>query len=166
MVIQCPQCHAELPLKESSFAGGSEARVRCPQCAVSLSVRRGPKAGVTAQPMPEVTLVSEAGGVQLPVGKKVAVSVTEGPLKGKVFQIAKPRVVLGRKGTDIVLDDPEVSRTHCALEVHGATATLLDLGSRNGTFINNERIETAELEHMAEFRVGLNTLMFTVTSKT
>ncbi|MEE8201759.1 MAG: FHA domain-containing protein, partial [Candidatus Acidoferrales bacterium] len=66
---------------------------------------------------------------------------------------------------DIVVEDPEISRKHCALEVHGNSALLVDLGSTNGTFIEGQRIETHELEHLAEFRIGATTLMFTVSQK-
>lgn len=116
--------------------------------------------------MPEATVVSrKGGGLQLPADKRVALSVTQGPLKGQVFPFSKPRVVVGRAGADIVVEDPEVSRKHCALEVHGNSALLVDLGSTNGTFIEGQRIETHELEHLAEFRIGATTLMFTVSQK-
>lgn len=101
----------------------------------------------------------------LPEGKAVSLVVTQGPLKGTVFPVSKPRIVFGRSGTDIVLNDPEVSRQHCAIEIHGATGLLVDLGSSNGTFVNNERVKSQELEHLSEFRVGGNTFMLTITSR-
>ena len=106
------------------------------------------------------------GTPQLPAGKKVALSILAGPLKGKVFQISKPRIVLGRAGADIVVDDPEISRKHCALEVQGMRAKLIDLGSRNGTFVNEKRVEISELQHLSEFHIGRNTFLFTIIDKT
>ena len=91
--------------------------------------------------------------------------VTEGPVKGKAFPIEKPRVTVGRAGADIVVPDSEVSRKHCLLEIHGPTATLKDLGSTNGTYVDGVRVETHELEHMTEFRIGGSVLIFTVSAR-
>ncbi|MFQ5663772.1 MAG: FHA domain-containing protein [Terriglobia bacterium] len=172
MIVQCPECQAKYRLEEKQFAGRSEIKVRCTKCGAIFPARAAAGVKVAAAkpasppPMPEVTLVSgKGGGPQLPATKTVALSATQGPLKGTVFPITKPRVVLGRVGADIVMADPEVSRKHCALEVHGSTALLVDLGSTNGTFVDKDRVDTYELEHLSEFRIGATTLMFTVTNK-
>lgn len=172
MIVQCPNCQTKYRLEEKQFAGHAELKLRCTKCNTNFSAHASAAAAAPhtpppgAPPMPEATLVSGKGPqLQLPVDKRVALSVTQGPLKGKVFPISKPRVVVGRQGADIAVDDPEVSRKHCALEVHGASAVLVDLGSTNGTFVNEEKVETRELEHLQEFRIGGTTLMFTVTKK-
>ena len=64
------------------------------------------------------------------------------------------------------MDDPEISRKHCALEVQGIIARLIDLGSRNGTFVNEKRVEMSELQNLSEFHIGRNTFLFTITDKT
>ncbi|MBI4466712.1 MAG: zinc-ribbon domain-containing protein [Acidobacteria bacterium] len=171
MIVQCPKCPARYRLEEKQFAGRAELNLRCPKCGTTFPVKASAAAAAPAAkpshtPMPEATIVSKkGGGLQLPADKRVALSVTQGALKGKVFTVSKARVVLGRQGTDIVVDDPEVSRKHCAVEVRGTTALLVDLGSTNGTFVNENRVETHELEHLSEFRIGDTTLMFTVSKK-
>src|SRR5438309_5934747 len=100
---------------------------------------------------------------QLPAEQTVALAVIEGPARGQVFRLSKARTILGRSGADVVLRDPEVSRKHCAIEVHGSTATLSDLGTTNGTFVSAKRIQSCELEHLSKFRIGATTLLFTVT---
>jgi pSer/pThr/pTyr-binding forkhead associated (FHA) protein len=59
----------------------------------------------------------------------------------KQVQLHKPRTTLGRKpGNDIVLDNMVVSGEHCVFELEGlADVYLRDLGSTNGTFINNQK---------------------------
>ena len=108
---------------------------------------------------------SMRGEPKMAPNKAVSLFVSEGPLKGTSFRIDKPRVMIGRSGADIVVKDHKTSRVHCALEVNGATALLVDLGSANGTFFDGKRITSHELHHMEEFRVGETTLMFLVTER-
>lgn len=120
----------------------------------------------TAPPGVAATVLAHVGAnLHLPQDMVVALSVTEGRLKGTLFRLSKPRVVVGRFGVDIVLDDPEVSRRHCVVEVQGPSALLIDLDSANGTFVNDQRVERRLLEHLSEFRIGGTTLMLTVTRK-
>lgn len=84
---------------------------------------------------------------------------------GHVFRLTKPKVVVGRADADIQLDDPEVSRKHCVVEVRGAVATLTDLQTTNGTSLDGQPIQSAELRHLSEFQLGGTTLMFTVTKQ-
>ena len=50
-------------------------------------------------------------------------------------------ITLGRKkGNDIVIDDPSVSSIHAALEFDGKWMQVYDFGSKNGTYVNGERV--------------------------
>lgn len=64
-------------------------------------------------------------------------------------------VTIGRhRGNVLRLGDDSVSRYHCVIERSGEVVTLRDLGSSNGTRVNGERVETAELRVGDVVRVG------------
>ncbi len=99
----------------------------------------------------------------LPADAKLSLAVIAGPAAGTIFPIETPRVVIGRQDADIVLEDPEISRNHSAIEVSGESVTLIDLQSTNGTFIGEEAIREAPLSNQQEFSIGSSTLMLIVT---
>ncbi len=170
MLIECPNCGAKYTLDEKVFAGRASVQGKCGKCQTSFSV--GAPTTMSAEfhaPAPaaddktRVSKYTTAG--QLPSDKVVSLSVIDGPAKGKLFRLSKPEVTIGRSGTDVVIDDPEISRKHCSIVVNGSTATLADLGTTNGTLVDGARVSTCELHHLSEFRIGASTVMFTVTAK-
>ncbi|MEZ4404629.1 MAG: sigma 54-interacting transcriptional regulator [Kofleriaceae bacterium] len=70
------------------------------------------------------------------------------------------RYVVGKGDScDVVLPDPCVSRIHCVLERQGLALFVRDSGSRNGTFINERKIECAELTPGTVLTVGMTQLV-------
>ena len=68
--------------------------------------------------------------------------VLEGPDQGRSFLLG-PQSVLGRDPTATVhLIDEEVSRRHAIITVGEGETTIEDLGSSNGTFVDDERISS------------------------
>ena len=62
------------------------------------------------------------------------------------FTLGQPKTLIGRKNDcDIRIPLNEVSRHHAELRVDGETVQLKDLGSANGTYVNNKRVASAEL---------------------
>jgi len=62
------------------------------------------------------------------------------------FPVSSGVFVVGRSsGCDLVVRHASVSRRHAEIQVLGDSVTVVDLDSRNGTFINDERIESSDL---------------------
>jgi pSer/pThr/pTyr-binding forkhead associated (FHA) protein len=58
-----------------------------------------------------------------------------------VFRLGEREMVLGRSLiSDLVVNDPSVSRKHARLAASGPSVKVIDLNSRNGTFLNGKRI--------------------------
>jgi len=107
------------------------------------------------------TIQSKAvSGGGLAPGKKYALIIVQGEESGRVIPIEKSRITLGRADCDVSLKDPELSRQHALISIHGMNARLEDLGSTNGTFVDGERVETAELADRSEFRIGFHEFVF------
>lgn len=104
-------------------------------------------------------------GVKLPAAKSVVLKIIAGPAKGETHKLSKPRVILGRDDADIAVNDPEISRHHCMLEVRESYANLKDLDSTNGTFFEEERVRAAMLQNQAEFRIGNSVIRFSLEPK-
>ncbi|HLI29363.1 MAG TPA: RDD family protein [Chloroflexota bacterium] len=68
--------------------------------------------------------------------------VEAGPRRGDVISIDKPTLSLGRQlANDVVLPDERVSRQHARLDQTADGLYITDVGSSNGTFVNNALIQ-------------------------
>ncbi len=73
---------------------------------------------------------------------------------GKIFKLEKPRIIIGRKDADIIINDSKISGKHASLEISGDKAIIKDLGSSNGTFHNGKRVMEAVLSDQDKIRLG------------
>ena len=76
------------------------------------------------------------------VGRTVAVST------GQTISIGR------LKGCDVVVDDEAASRRHCTITGREDVCVVADLQSANGTFVNEKRIATVELQNGDKIRIG------------
>ncbi|WP_245678530.1 sigma 54-interacting transcriptional regulator [Chondromyces crocatus] len=79
----------------------------------------------------------------------------------EAIRIGVSPVVIGRDPScAVVLDDREVSATHCELRAEGPGVLLRDLGSRNGTFVGGVRVKEGILTAPCSIHVGGSVLGF------
>jgi predicted Zn finger-like uncharacterized protein len=166
MQASCIHCGTRHVLKDAELGIHPKVQFRCSKCGKTtvVELKMRPDQTVVISPLPSFARASATSsnlklppvddGLRLPPGVDVVLSILSGPDKGKVHKLTKPRVVLGRTGSDIPLNDDEISRHHCVLEVRETYVNLKDLDSTNGTFYEEERARAAMLQDGAKFRIG------------
>ena len=81
--------------------------------------------------------------------------------KRKDFPVSGPIAVLGRgENCDLQIPLENVSRRHCELTLTSDQLEVRDLGSSNGTFVNNKRVN--ELALKAGDRLVVGPVVFTI----
>ncbi len=160
MPARCPRCSSVVEENELPRMDG--AQVLCPQCQQPLEMPEMTVPFLDPKDTPTAPASKSSGGA-LSDNKRYALVIVSGKEPGKVFPIEKARVTIGRTGCDVVLDDTELSRQHALIAIDGTNARLEDLGSTNGTFVEENRVEQVALEDRSEFRVGSHQLLFVMT---
>jgi pSer/pThr/pTyr-binding forkhead associated (FHA) protein len=94
-------------------------------------------------------------------GGRGVLIVKRGPNAGSKFFLDTVDTEVGRHpDSDIFLDDVTVSRRHAEIRRADPGFTLHDVGSLNGTYVNRERVEEAELRSGDEIQIGKFKLVF------
>jgi len=83
-------------------------------------------------------------------------AVRSGKEMGRTIVVSSGQsITLGRlKGCDVVVDDEAASRRHCTITAREDAVVVADLQSANGTFVNEKRISTVELNRGDKIRIG------------
>jgi len=182
VIIHCPSCNSKYKFDDAKLEGVTSKKVKCPKCKAIIEVANPKAEG--SQPVasagsgkPPSTarfqregLVAEAmardveeSAMKMPASRRFSIAVIQGNNAGEIFQIPKPRVVLGRSDADIIVQDIEASRQHARVDIMGDRVILRDLASTNGTFVNEQKISVTTLENQSEFRIGTTILMLIIT---
>jgi pSer/pThr/pTyr-binding forkhead associated (FHA) protein len=85
------------------------------------------------------------------------------------FLINQPEIEIGKASHNtVVLSDPTVSNTHAVIMVRDGGYSIVDLGSRNGTFVSGERLGTSArtLRHGDTIQLGQTVLTFRNSGET
>ena len=154
----CSNCGAQL----RSTSTGSFSAVPSERGGETTSIINadGGEAEYYDEPSPDYSAADT-----LPQGTALLV-VLRGPNAGSRFLLDSDFTSAGRHpDSDIFLDDVTVSRRHAEFYRHGDHRfTVRDVGSLNGTYVNRERIEEAELFGGDEVQIGKFRLLFMTRS--
>lgn len=73
----------------------------------------------------------------------------------RFISLTKPVYTIGRKAeNDLQLLSDTVSRQHAEIVYEDSTYYLIDVGSKRGTFVNDQRIDRCALQHQDRIRIG------------
>ncbi len=123
---------------------------------ITLQTVQATEEAEPSEPHPDVTLV------EVPHGAGVLV-VTRGPNLGARHLLGDGVVKAGRHPeSDIFLDDITVSRRHAEISPVDGGYKVRDVGSLNGTYVNRERIDEAQLAPGDELQIGKFKLVYLV----
>lgn len=144
-------------------AGGGGMHIECRQCGLRLDVPDASVQKLVSCPNPRCGS-TEIGPIQSAV--KATLSIVEGKAKGFSMTLGESCSV-GRdpKNTCQILDD-RISRHHASIQRRESRFFLRDLGSLNGSFLNDcEQKLTLEIElsDCDRVRMGDHVLEFTIT---
>ncbi|MFN2614575.1 MAG: FHA domain-containing protein [Actinomycetota bacterium] len=84
-----------------------------------------------------------------------------GPASGSTVLLEKDVTICGRNPeSDVFLDDVTVSRRHAEILRDGTRFSLKDAGSLNGTYVNRQRVDAAQLSSGDELQIGRFKVVF------
>jgi pSer/pThr/pTyr-binding forkhead associated (FHA) protein len=150
---RCPQCAADIQV-DAAY---------CPQCGTHLDQTGALSLGHSEQEiahLAELTGEDRAAVDALPRGSALLI-VQRGPQAGSRFLLDQDLTTVGRHpDSDVFLDDVTVSRRHARFERAGEMFTVIDAGSLNGTYVNRDRTDSAQLTNGDEVQIGKFRLVF------
>jgi FHA domain/zinc-ribbon domain len=152
----CSNCGAQLAgtAETGAMPAGAPGTPR-PGETTTISLNRADDADLGEDLFPD-----SASFGALPEGSALLL-VMRGPNAGSRFRLDGDLTTAGRHpDSDIFLDDVTVSRRHAEFYRQGGFFTVRDVGSLNGTYVNRERIEEAQLAGGDEVQIGKFRLLF------
>ena len=142
-MTKCPECGAPVD-------GESK---ECPQCGAGLEGSTQSFAPVGgAEEAPNPIIAADEGPLLV---------VRKGHEVGERFYVDRDVLTIGRDPeSDIFLNDVTVSRHHARLRNEEGVVWVEDAGSLNGTYVNGECVENAQLAHGDSVQVGTFQMVF------
>lgn len=126
-----------------------------------------------AEPNPEVEVETDPTVVYVPISDRAdhpltrdeaahveglsgfALVIERGPRAGLTFMLRPGNTTVGRHPeSGVFLDDVTVSRHHCRFVVSSDKMSVEDSGSTNGIYVNDQRVDRADLKAGDEVLVG------------
>ena len=92
---------------------------------------------------------------------KPRIAAITGRLEDTVISMNEGPVLIGRQaGATLKISNASVSRRHALIEKEGDKFIIADLGSRNGTFVNDVPVKRRELQHGDRVKIGESQFFF------
>ncbi len=151
--VFCPSCSDRVP---------SDSTV-CPSC--DATVVDADRTQVLSRVAHEPVFGATTSGTTTRVNA-ATLMVRSGPQAGDRFTLTSEFTRLGRHpDSDISLDDISVSRRHAEIRHDGDEYVLRDVGSLNGTYVNQRRVDSVVLQQGDEILIGRFRLLFLASSE-
>ncbi|MGD8996427.1 MAG: FHA domain-containing protein, partial [Syntrophobacterales bacterium] len=84
----------------------------------------------------------------------------------KEFELTGQSMTMGREpDNDIIVENLLVSGYHARIDPAGREYVLTDLQSKNGTFVNGERVTSTKLKDGDQILIGKHTIVFTLSEE-
>jgi pSer/pThr/pTyr-binding forkhead associated (FHA) protein len=87
------------------------------------------------------------------IALRVSIVAADGTTRSAAFREAP--VTIGRDpSSDLVLDDPAVSRQHASIVAEGGHLFVIDAGSARGTWVDGQGVQRARVHTASTIRLG------------
>lgn len=83
-----------------------------------------------------------------------------GERMNEIVKLRRDATIFGREKADVIINDPEVSSTHCQIQNINDVYHIFDMNSSNGTFVNREKVVKARLKEGDVISVGGTSFRF------
>jgi len=85
-----------------------------------------------------------------------------GQAEGEAIKLRRDATILGREKGDVLVNDTEISATHCQIQNIGGAYHLFDMNSTNGTFVNKNRVVKVKLSSGDIITIGKTSFRFAI----
>lgn len=145
---KCPKCGQIIDEKSR----------QCTSC--GFDVLQGDTTATFISP-PELESKEEIEVGPLKENEEAVLVIKKGPVIGQRIPLTQDELMIGRDPqSDLFLNDITVSRKHAKLVYLKGNVEIKDVGSLNGTYVNNELTESSKLKSGDEIQIGKFVLVF------
>jgi pSer/pThr/pTyr-binding forkhead associated (FHA) protein len=138
--------------RKHNAAGGGDAAASEP-VPETTSISMPPMSAAPTR-KPQLTAEEDSAVHALPAGSALLIAHS-GPNAGARFLLDQDITTAGRHPeADIFLDDVTVSRKHAEFRRNAEGFMVVDSGSLNGTYVNNDRVDSLQLRTGNEVQIG------------
>lgn len=131
----CSQCNTQL----------DKSWDRCPFCAQMAAQATAAAADGPKQPLKTQAFMMDATGRPGQMQMLAWLVPLVGTNKGELFTLSPTTIIGNDPASTIILSDRFMSGRHAEIKVENGSWVLKDLGSTNGTYVNNRRVDRHEL---------------------